>query len=141
MIKGVIVREVPLHTDPRGWLLKAVPSEFVGGHRFGEIYLSGANPGETKGCHYHEEATEWFCVIQGAGKLRLEDTRTGEKMTVRLSRDDRISVEIPPGVAHSVSNEGDGEMILLAYSNMPYDPHDPDTVPWDLGERGCGTGR
>ena len=136
MISGVVIREAPFHTDPRGWLFKAVPQEFVGENRFGEIYLSGANPGETKGSHYHKETTEWFCVVQGEGTLHLQDINTDEKMTLKLSRENRISVEIPPRVAHAVLNEGDGEMILLAFANVAYDPDSPDTVPWEFSGLG-----
>jgi UDP-2-acetamido-2,6-beta-L-arabino-hexul-4-ose reductase len=140
MIESVVVREIPLHTDTRGWLMKVVPGEFVGDSGFGEIYLSGAKPGETKGGHYHEETTEWFCVIQGEGMLRLEDIHTNERMALNLSRENRLSVEIPPGVAHSVLNVGDEEMILLAFANVPYDPDNPDTIPRELGDSGHETG-
>jgi len=139
MIENVVVREIPLHTDTRGWLLKVVPGEFVGDKRFGEIYLSGAKPGETKGGHYHKETTEWFCVIQGEGMLRLEDIHTKEMMALRLSRENRLSVEIPPCVAHSVFNEGDEDMILLAFADVPYDPENPDTIPRELRDSGCNT--
>ncbi|OGF97696.1 MAG: hypothetical protein A2Z06_00190 [Candidatus Glassbacteria bacterium RBG_16_58_8] len=130
MIRGVIVREAPYSEDSRGWLLKALPKAFIGGSEFGEIYLSGARPGETKGIHYHDRTTEWFCVIQGEGTLYLDDIESGETMTVRMSRAGRISVEIPPRVAHAIRNEGDQEMILLAFANIPYDPGSPDTFPW-----------
>lgn len=134
MIKGITVRKVPHSIDSRGWLLKAVPKEYVGENPFGEIYLSGANPGEIKGCHYHDDTTEWFCVIQGEGTLYLEDITTGEKMRLNMSRENRLSVEIPPRVAHAILNNGKEEMVLLAFANLPYDTQDPDTSPWKFSD-------
>lgn len=132
MIERVSIREVPYHEDPGGWLLKAVPKEIVGDRPFGEIYFSGARPGETRGKHYHEDTTEWFFVIQGTGILYLQDVETGEVMTVDMSRERRLSVEIPPRVAHAIRNNGNVEMILLAFADVPYDPDRPDTVAWDF---------
>jgi dTDP-4-dehydrorhamnose 3,5-epimerase len=132
MINGVIVRQVPFSSDARGWLLKAVPNEFVGDRPFGEIYLSGARPNEVKGAHYHERTVEWFCVIRGEGVLYLEEPNSGEKMALLLSRKNRLSVEIPPHVAHAILNVGEEEMILLAFADVPYDPSRPDTITWKL---------
>jgi len=132
MIERVTIREIFYHEDPGGWLLKAVPKAFVGDRAFGEIYFSGAGPGETRGKHYHEETTEWFCVIRGTGMLYLQDVDTGEVMTVEMTREKRLTVEIPPGVAHAIRNEGNEEMILLAFADVPYDSEDPDTVAWDF---------
>lgn len=132
MIERVTIRNIFYHEDPAGWLLKAVPKEFVGDRPFGEIYFSGAAPGETRGRHYHEETTEWFCVIQGTGILHLQDIETCEVMTIEMSREKRMTVEIPPGVAHAIRNSGSGEMVLLAFADVPYDSDNPDTVAWDF---------
>jgi dTDP-4-dehydrorhamnose 3,5-epimerase len=134
MIKNVTVREAPYFVDTRGWLFKAVPKEFVGKSQFGEIYLSGAKPREVKGCHYHNKTTEWFCVIQGEGTLYLKDTRSGEKMTLTLNRENRLSIEIPPQIAHAILNSGTEEMILLAFADIPYDSDNPDTVHWEFDD-------
>jgi len=133
MIEGVVVREAPYSEDTRGWFLKVVPKEYVGQSEFGEVYLSGAHPGETKGSHYHDQTTEWFCVISGGGTLRLEEISTGERMVLAMTRENRLSVEIPPRVAHSIHNNGDCELILLAFADIAYSSESPDTIPWDLG--------
>lgn len=132
MISGVTVREAPYSEDPRGWFLKAVPKEYVGQSEFGEIYISAAHPGETRGNHYHDRTAEWFCVIRGAGTLRLEDISTGERMILTLTGENRLSVEIPPLVAHSIHNDGDCDLYLLAFANVAYCPESPDTTPWNL---------
>jgi dTDP-4-dehydrorhamnose 3,5-epimerase-like enzyme len=129
-IEGVVVREMPYYEDARGWLLKAVPNDFIGEDTFGEIYLSAAAPGEVKGAHYHNDTTEWFCVIRGEGTLHMEDVLSGNDMKVTLTGGNHLSVEIPPRVAHAIVNNGNEEMILLAYADLPYDPDHPDTVPW-----------
>ena len=132
MIDRVTLREVPYHENHGGWLLKAVPKDFVGDHPFGEIYFSGARPGESRGRHYHKDTTEWFCVIEGTGILYLEDIDTHEVMRIAMSREGRLAVEIPPRVAHGVLNIGKAETILLAFADVPYEPDQPDTVAWDF---------
>jgi UDP-2-acetamido-2,6-beta-L-arabino-hexul-4-ose reductase len=127
MQDGVNTRSLDLRADARGWLLKILMREHLGASReFGEIYVTAAHPGQVRGNHYHLHTTEWFCVVQGLGRLVTRDMETGEAREVLMSESDPVTVEVLPGVAHSVQNIGSGMMLLLAYADKPYDPDDPD---------------
>lgn len=128
-MNGVEVFELFKHTDPRGWLLKAVKKDYTGGAPFGEIYVVGAPPGEVRANHYHKEATEWFAVLRGEAVLTLADANDpgGERRQIQMGGERRVCVKIPPGIAHAVRCAGDDEMILLAFADRPYDPAFPDT--------------
>jgi dTDP-4-dehydrorhamnose 3,5-epimerase-like enzyme len=129
MESGARSRPLQLRADSRGWLLKMLMRQHIDGDReFGEIYVTAAHPGQVKGNHYHRSATEWFCVIQGTGRLVARDVATGAQEEFLLSAEAPATVLVPPNVAHAVQNVGEGLMLLLAYADTPYDFANPDEV-------------
>jgi len=127
---NVIVRKLERKTDSRGWLLKLLMRHHMENEQspFGEIYLTAALPGEAKGNHFHRDATEWFCIIQGTGRLVTKDMATGEESELIMPSDAPVVAQVPPNVAHAIENVGQDLMVLLAYANEPYDPGNPDEV-------------
>jgi dTDP-4-dehydrorhamnose 3,5-epimerase-like enzyme len=121
-----------LHEDERGWVMEILRSAHVRSAAFGQIYVTTARPGVSKGNHYHERKTEWFCVLKGKGRLVLEDTETGNRQEVPMEEGDFVTVRIPPGVAHGVLNVGNEMLYLLAYIDEAYDPESPDTLPYQI---------
>lgn len=117
--------------DDRGWFLKAMTGteEDIPPHT-GEVYLTMGKPGQTKGGHYHIEAVEWFTLIQGSAILKLEDVVTHKKLEIEMSLDKAITVFIPNNVAHMIVNNGDKDFILLAYTDILYDPKD--TIAYNI---------
>lgn len=111
--------------DERGWFLKAITGteEHLPNHT-GEVYLTMGKPGQTKGGHYHPKALEWFTLISGKALLKLEDMESHEKMELKVNFEDAISVFVPNGIAHAWQNIGDEDFILLAYTDVLYDPAD-----------------
>lgn len=125
MIEKVQVISRKLLTDERGWFFKAITGkeENLPMHT-GEVYLTMGKPGTRKGGHYHVRASEWFTVIQGSARLRLEDTVTKETREFELSLEKAVSVFVPCGVAHVFENTGTTDFIVLAYTDVLYDPSD-----------------
>ena len=117
--------------DDRGWFLKVITGteENIPDHT-GEVYLTMGKPGQTKGGHYHPKAVEWFTLISGKALLKLEDVQTHEKIQMEVSFDDAITVYVPNGVAHAWQNTGNEDFILLAYTDLLYDPKD--TIAYNL---------
>lgn len=111
--------------DDRGWFLKVMTGteEGVPDHT-GEIYLTMGKPGQIKGGHYHPEAVEWFTVIEGEAMLRLADMETKERMEIKMSLSEAITVFVPNNIAHDFKNTGDTDFIVLAYTDKLYDPKD-----------------
>lgn len=134
-VEAVRVRDLSLKKDHRGWLLKVLMLQDLGGRNtFGEIYITAAAPGEVKGNHYHRRTTEWFCVIRGQGHLVLRPAAGGPQEELRLDEAHPRVVEVAPGIAHAIQNVGEGPMHLLAYADLPHDPAEPDVVPAVLVE-------
>lgn len=117
--------------DNRGWFLKAITGteENIPNHT-GEVYLTMGKPGQTKGGHYHPKAVEWFTLISGKALLKLEDTQTNEKLQMEVSFNDAITVYVPNGIAHAWENISNEDFILLAYTNLLYNPID--TIKYDI---------
>jgi len=112
--------------DTRGWFMKVIDGyEKNLPKHTGEIYLtyaSGLN--QVRGDHYHDRATEWFTLLQGESDLKLMDMNTKETMIIKLSENQPKTVVIPPKVAHAFINTKEEPFLLLAYTDVLYDPID-----------------
>ncbi len=132
MLKNRIkIYDRQLIEDERGWFLKTLTGkeEDLPDHT-GEIYLTMGLPGQSKGGHYHPRAVEWFTVIQGETCLRLKDVVTDETMEIGMSLKKAQTVFVPNGIAHVFVNTGDEPFVVLAYTNLLYDPKDTIAYPF-----------
>ena len=131
MIEQVKIIPRRLISDERGWFLKAITGREDGLPKHtGEIYLTMGMPGQSKGGHYHPQAKEWFTVIEGNAVLKLEDVLTKERREIPMSLEQAQSVYVPNNVAHIFENIGDTNFIVLAYTDLLYDP--ADTIAYKL---------
>jgi dTDP-4-dehydrorhamnose 3,5-epimerase-like enzyme len=111
--------------DSRGWFLKTITGLEKGlPNHTGEIYTVYSEKGSPRGGHYHEEATEWFILLVGKSILELKDIKTNELMTVELDANTPITIVVPPSVAHRFDAIDDNSFLLLAYTDVIYDPLD-----------------
>ena len=136
ILPGVELRDLERYEDDRGWLvefLRRPHVEDVAG-AFGQMYMTVAYPGKTKGGHWHRLKTEWFCVVQGRCRARLRCVESGQSTEVILQAERPCVMKVEPGVAHLFENAGEGEMALLIYSDKLFDPEAPDSEPWDFAE-------
>jgi dTDP-4-dehydrorhamnose 3,5-epimerase-like enzyme len=112
--------------DSRGWFLKVITgTELNLPKKTGEVYLTMASPGETKGGHYHPLAKEWFTLIIGECVLKLYDMETKEYLELQLNAKDPVTIYVPSGIAHAFFNTSkESDFILMAYSDQLFDPVD-----------------
>lgn len=133
MIEGVQVYPLDVKQDERGWLAEILrasnnrPEEAIK-----QLYVTVGHPGKTKGKHYHQRKTEWFCVVSGEGKLYLKDTRTGKEDAVPMEAKSMVTVRIPPHVAHAITNTGSTPLYLIVMVSEEFNPADPDTIPFSF---------
>ena len=117
--------------DSRGWFIKAITGTEDNLPSYtGEVYLTMGKPGQKKRGHYHQEPVECFLLIQGNAILKLDDVETHKQLDIEMSLEKAITVFIPNNVAHMVINNGDKDFILLAYTDILYDPKD--TIAYDI---------
>lgn len=131
MIEGIEIRSLDVKRDDRGWLAEVLRAgNGPSGASLRQLYITVGNPGKTKGKHYHTRKTEWFCVASGEAKLSLKDTRTGEEQSIWMGEQNMVTVQIPPHVAHAITNTGETPMYLIVVVNEEFNPQDPDTFPF-----------
>lgn len=128
MINGVKIKNLEVKKDERGWFTEILRGDEISDPKLGQFYVTVANPGQTKGKHYHNRKIEWFCVVKGRALLTLIENSSGQKQEVEMGEGNMVTVEIPPGVWHTISNTGQGDMFLVAHISEPYNPEDPDTI-------------
>ena len=126
MPNEIIVKQLNVKKDERGWLAEIVTKEDVP-NPFGLILVTTAYPGKTKGNHYHKRKSEWYCVVQGNGLLAITDLASKKKTEIRIGKNNMALVKIPPNYLHSITNIGQEEMILISYVDESFNEKDPDT--------------
>lgn len=116
--------------DSRGWFLKVIDGKEKGlPSHTGEIYLTHASGiDQVRGNHYHPKAKEWFTLLEGKAELKLKDMETDECHSIRLNAKTPQTIVIPPNVAHAFVNTQEEPFLLLAYTDVLYDPSDTITV-------------
>lgn len=111
-----------VHTDPRGSLFEAARSH--GGSS--QVFASTTAPGQGRGEHYHLRKIERFLIIKGEAEINLRRLLHHDVTTFRLSGDRPAFVDMPSLWVHNLRNVGDGELIMLFWSDQLLDPEHPD---------------
>lgn len=138
MIDGIRIKKLTTIADERGWLFEILRSDddlFV---KFGQVYLTAVYPGVVKAWHCHAEQTDTFTVVSGMVKLVVADLRDGSPTKGEISEffigdQNRIVVQIPPGVYHGLKGIGTVPALALNCPDRPYDHAHPDEIrlPYD----------
>lgn len=111
--------------DQRGFFLKTMTGfERDLPQQFGEIYVIKGDQGQARANHYHNAATEWFTIVQGKVRLNLKHVDTQKTASLLLTDEAPITVRINPRVAHSLLGVNAEDYILMAYTDVRYDPVD-----------------
>ena len=127
MIEKLRIKKLDIKKDSRGWLAELIKSADVDNQKFGQIGITVAYPGQTKGGHYHTRKREWYCVLRGSALLTLVNIKTNKKTEVKMGEKNMILIEIPINHFHFIKNVGKKDMYLLFYTNEVFDLKDSDT--------------
>jgi oxalate decarboxylase/phosphoglucose isomerase-like protein (cupin superfamily) len=109
----------PFQDLPEGW-----PREEM----CRSCHLVSIAPGQCRGQHQHPDKTEWLYVFHGQGQLfwRGQDDRRQQ----RPLGGNRTLVVIPPGMPHTLHNDGPDPIYLLAWrAGRQSGREGPDTRP------------
>ncbi len=123
-----------LHQDESGFVyfpFQSLPFSTPVTEMLTSCRLISILPGQIRGQHQHPHKTEWLYVFRGQGRFfgRLKDDRLRQ----RWLDDHRTLVIIPPGIPHTLRNDGSGPLYLLAW-RVALQPglDEPDTLPEPL---------
>lgn len=116
---------IPSYKDSRGSFIEMIKTQ-----ESGQISFFSAHPGVTRGSHYHNSKTEKFLVAKGKASFQFKNLATGENFALETSEDNPEVVETIPGWAHSITNVGSDEMIVILWANEILNKNKPDTYQY-----------
>jgi dTDP-4-dehydrorhamnose 3,5-epimerase len=121
---GVIVKPLARWEDSRGWLVELYrDDELPEGFEPTMGYLSQTKPGIARGPHEHVDQTDGFVFLDGEYDLYLWENRPGhepKEIVLRVGKDNRCFVTVPPGVVHGYKNVGTTDAIVLNFPDRLY---------------------
>ena len=94
----------------------------------GQFSFFTAKPGVTRGGHYHHTKTEKFLVVSGKAKFQFRNIISNESFEILSTSEELKVVETVPGWAHSITNIGKDEIVVMLWANEIFDPDNPDTI-------------
>ena len=119
--------DIPQHADDRGVFVEMLKTEDSG-----QFSFFTANPGFTRGGHYHHSKIEKFLVIKGQARFRFRHMQSGQFHELRTTGDKARIVETVPGWTHDITNIGSDEMVVILWANEVFDRNRPDTFDCPL---------
>jgi len=118
---------IPSYDDARGKFAEVLKT-----NDSGQFSFFTANPGVTRGNHYHHTKIEKFLVIKGKARFCFEHIISGEIYEITTTSKLLKIVETTPGWSHNITNIGKDEMIVLLWANEIFNPEKPDTKAHNL---------
>jgi dTDP-4-dehydrorhamnose 3,5-epimerase len=136
MIDGVKVKHLKVNCDERGNLFEILRSDDDLYLKFGQAYVTTSYPGVVKAWHMHKHQSDHMSVITGRVKFVLYDAREnsptyGEINELFFGDQNRMLVQIPPGIYHGFKNIGVDECHVLNLPTEVYKHTDPDEFRLD----------
>lgn len=110
------------YPDPRGNFVEMLKTKDSG-----QFSFFTANPGVTRGGHYHHTKNEKFLVVQGRALFRFRNIDTCEYFQLETTGDNAEVIETIPGWSHDITNIGDTGLIVMLWANEIFDRSKPDT--------------
>ncbi len=126
-LDGVIIRELPRHSDHRGWLQELFRQDELDPASFPVMsYVSLTLPGASRGPHEHRSQTDCFGFV-GPSTFRLylwdnrpESSTYRKKCVLEVGQSRNVMVLVPPGIVHGYVNVGDVDGLVFNAPNRLY---------------------
>jgi len=123
-IDGVIIKDLKVHRDSRGWLSELFRRDELDQNHFPMMaYLSTTKPGVARGPHEHKSQTDLFCFL-GLSEFQMflwdnrKKFRSFKKTYQFKCRKSRPTlVIVPPGVVHAYKNIGKTDGLVFNAPN------------------------
>jgi dTDP-4-dehydrorhamnose 3,5-epimerase len=146
-IDGVIIKDLQVIPDERGWLMEILRCDDPQFLQFGQVYLTTAYPNVVKAWHYHKIQIDNFTCVKGMMKVALYDAREksptyGQLMELFIGEKNPTLITVPPGVYHGFKAIGTETAFFISIPTHPYNYREPDEyrlppdsrdIPYDWG--------
>jgi len=125
-LNAVIVKELVVRSDDRGYLFEVLRSDEEAFKKFGQVYVNYTEPGVIKGFHAHEKTEDNFVCLSGRIKLVLVDASTKEHMEIHLGPENQRMVNIPTGIFHGWRAVSSVPACVINVCTEPFNRDNPD---------------
>ncbi|WP_281889214.1 dTDP-4-dehydrorhamnose 3,5-epimerase family protein [Paenibacillus sp. YYML68] len=130
-IIGVNKKPLVKHCDDRGFFMELLREDDSIYGRFGQASMSTSYPGVIKAFHYHKLQDDIWFFPSGHAQVVLHDMRSdsasyGKTDVYYMGEDVPYLLFIPRGVAHGYRVLGQTPATIVYFTNMAYDPKQPD---------------
>ena len=125
------IKKLEVHRDERGWLVELLKANELE-KPVKQIHIASIKPKGVRGNHYHLKTIEWFFLIAGKAELFLQDIKTKEKISFKLSPKEPKVITVFPNISHAVKNVGKEMVYLVNAQSDIYNPKKPDAFPWKI---------
>lgn len=115
------------HSDERGMFAEMLKTQDSGQFSFFTV-----KPGVTRGGHYHHTKTEKFLVLSGNAEFQFRNIISNKSFQILSTSKELKIIETVPGWAHSITNIGKDEMVVMLWANEIFDPNNPDTINHEI---------
>ena len=122
--------DLVLRSDSRGTLFETVKT--ING---GQSFVSTTKPGITRGEHFHFKKLERFIVLRGRATVAIRHLFDGGIQTFAVSGDRPQFIDMPTLHPHNITNVGADELITQFWTDVIFDPENPDTFAEKVGNR------
>lgn len=131
MIDGVIVKNLKVIPDERGWLMEVLRCDDEIFKKFGQVYVTTAYPSVVKAWHFHKKQTDNFTCVHGMMKVVLYDSREDSPTFKEINEffigeKNPLLISVPPLVCHGFKAIGPDTAYFLSVPTEPYNYDEPD---------------
>jgi dTDP-4-dehydrorhamnose 3,5-epimerase-like enzyme len=92
------------------------------------IHVTTLRDGHVRGNHYHARRHELIMVSYGSSWSLHWDRGENTDITIRdYDGTGAVLIAIPPFASHAIRNDGAEDLKIVAMTDGPYSPDDPDT--------------
>jgi len=128
-MQNIEITTLKNYGDTRGALYNIPDTDMQFLDKIQNIHFGKICPGSIRGNHYHHQSKEMLII----GYLDTWTLAWAKKDSDEISKKEftesgAVLVKINEGVVHSVKNNGDKELEIIALSNRIFSKENPDTI-------------
>lgn len=109
---------------------RGVFRELLSGFPAGNVVCGEMSAGAVMGNHYHRRTRVFFHLLAGRAGVSTVSVESGATDKFLLGENEGVFFE--PGESHAIRFLVDSQFLML--KSEPYDPADPDTIPYPVAE-------
>ena len=119
--------------DKRGALYNVPDTDLLFLDKIQNIHFGKIHPNSIRGNHYHHQSKEILIITYSdTWTLAWAKTDSAEMSKKEFSGSGAILIKVNERIAHSIKNNGDKDLEIIAFSNRIFSKEDPDTFYRDL---------